>query len=102
MSIRPRVLVCDPDRECVRALRAVLCGAEFEPDETSSGKAALDRAALRVPEGAIVELVLPDGDGVAVSRRLREWSAMPLTVLTAVRDEEQKIQARWRRAPTTT
>ena len=45
------------------------------------------------PDAAIVDLVLPDGDGVEVTRRLREWSEMPILVLSAVGEEEQKVRA---------
>ena len=48
---------------------------------------------MRPPEAAIVDLVLPDGDGVEVTRRLREWSEMPILVLSAVGEEEQKVRA---------
>ena len=44
-------------------------------------------------EAAIVDLVLPDGDGIEVTRRLREWSEMPILVLSAVGEEEQKVRA---------
>jgi two-component system KDP operon response regulator KdpE len=85
--------VCDAESQTLRALRVVLRGAGFEVDETRTGKAVLDRAALRAPDAAIVELVLPDGDGVQVCRRLREWSAMPLIVLSAIDEEDQKVRA---------
>ncbi len=45
------------------------------------------------PDAAIVDLVLPDGDGVEVTRTLREWSEMPILVLSAVGEEEQKVRA---------
>jgi two-component system KDP operon response regulator KdpE len=58
---------------------------------------ALDRGALRLPAAAIIELVLPDGDGVDVCRRLREWSAMPVIMLSAVgAEEEQVLHGGWR------
>jgi two-component system, OmpR family, KDP operon response regulator KdpE len=93
MSVRPRVLVCDADPQSLRALRVVLRGAGFDVDETSTANAALDHSALRAPDGAIIELVLPDGDEVQVCRRLREWSAMPVIVLSAIDDEEHKVRA---------
>ena len=93
MSVRPRVLVCDADPQSLRALRVVLRGAGFDVDETSTANAALDSSALRAPDGAIIELVLPDGDGVQVCRRLREWSATPVIVLSAIDDEEHKVRA---------
>jgi two-component system KDP operon response regulator KdpE len=87
------VLVVDDEPQIVRALKVVLREAGFEavPAETSSQ--ALDLAAVRPPEAAIVDLVLPDGDGIELTRRLREWSAMPILVLSAVGEEEQKVRA---------
>jgi two-component system, OmpR family, KDP operon response regulator KdpE len=64
MSHRPRALVCDHER--------------------------LSAVALRVPDAVIVELGLPDGNGVDVCRRVREWSQMPLIVLPAVDAEDEK------------
>jgi two-component system KDP operon response regulator KdpE len=48
---------------------------------------------VRPPQAAIVDLVLPDGDGIEVTRRLREWSEMPIIVLSAMNEEEQKVRA---------
>jgi two-component system, OmpR family, KDP operon response regulator KdpE len=90
---RPRVLVCDSESQTMRGLQVVLRGAGFEVDATTTGEEALDRAALRTPDAALTELVLPDGDGVSVCRQLREWSAMPLVVLSEVGDEDQKVRA---------
>jgi two-component system, OmpR family, KDP operon response regulator KdpE len=77
VSDRSRILVCDAESQSLHALRVVLHGAGFEVDATHTVAEALDRGALRLPTAAIIELVLPDGDGVEVCRRLREWSAMP-------------------------
>ena len=63
------------------------------PCRRETAEEALDRAAIRPPDAAIVDLVLPDGDGVEVTRRLREWSAMPIIVLSAVGDEGEKVRA---------
>ena len=93
MSVRPRVLVCDADPQSLRALRVVLRGAGFGVEETSTAQAALHHAGLRPPDAAITEFALPDGDAVQVCRRLREWSAMPLIVLSAIDDEEPKVRA---------
>jgi two-component system, OmpR family, KDP operon response regulator KdpE len=71
----------------------VLHGAEFEVDVTRSAAQALDHGALRLPTAAIIELVLPEGDGAEVCRRLREWSAMPVILLSAVRDEAEHVRA---------
>jgi two-component system KDP operon response regulator KdpE len=87
------VLVCDDEAQILRALRVILRDAGFEAVPAGSGEEALDLAAVRRPEAAIVDLVLPDIDGVEVCRRLREWSEMPIIVLSAVGDEDAKVRA---------
>jgi two-component system KDP operon response regulator KdpE len=89
----PRILVLDDESQILRALKVVLREAGFEVVAAETAQEALDRAAVRPPQGAIVDLVLPDGDGIEVTRRLREWSDMPILVLSAVGDEEQKVRA---------
>jgi two-component system, OmpR family, KDP operon response regulator KdpE len=93
VSDRRRILVCDADSQSLHALRVTFHGAGFEVDTTRTAAEALDRGALRPPAAAIIELVLPDGDGVEVCRRLREWSAMPVILLSAVCDEEVQVCA---------
>jgi two-component system KDP operon response regulator KdpE len=93
MSSRPRVLVCDDEPQILRALRVILRDAGYEALLASDGEEALDIAAVRAPEAAIIDLVLPDIDGVEVCRRLREWSEMPIIVLSAVGDEDAKVRA---------
>jgi two-component system KDP operon response regulator KdpE len=90
---QPRVLVCDDEPQIARALRVVLRDAGFEVVLAATAAEALDRATVRPPEAAIIDLVLPDEDGVEVCRRLREWSGMPILVLSAVGDEEVKVRA---------
>lgn len=88
-----RILVVDDEPQILRALRLVLRDAGFEVVGAETGAEALDRAAVRPPQAAIVDLMLPDLDGVEVTRSLREWSEMPILVLSAVGDEEQKVRA---------
>ena len=88
-----RVLVCDDEIQILRALRVVLKDAGFEVVATATAEEALDAAAIHPPQAAIIDLVLPDGDGVEVCRRLREWSLMPILVLSAVGEESEKIRA---------
>jgi two-component system KDP operon response regulator KdpE len=89
----PRVLVVDDEGQILRALRVVLRDAGFEVVPAETVAEALDQAAVHPPQAAIVDLVLPDGDGVDLTRRLREWSEMPILVLSAVGEEEQKVRA---------
>jgi two-component system KDP operon response regulator KdpE len=62
-------------------------------DPVRTAAAALSSGSLRVPDAAIIELVLPDGDGVEVCRCLREWSPMPLILLSNVNDEDEQVRA---------
>ncbi len=88
-----RVLVVDDEPQILRALKVVLRDAGFEAVAAENAAEALDIASLRPPQAAIVDLVLPDEDGVALTRRLREWSEMPILVLSAVGEEEEKVRA---------
>jgi two-component system KDP operon response regulator KdpE len=88
-----RVLVVDDEPQIVRALKVLLREAGFEAVPAETASQALDLAAVRPADAAIVDLVLPDGDGVELTRRLREWSEMPILVLSAVGEEEQKVRA---------
>ncbi len=88
-----RVLVCDDEPQILRALRVILRDAGFEAVVASSGEEALDLASVRPPEAAIIDLMLPDIDGIEVTRRIRAWSEMPIIVLSAVGEEEAKVEA---------
>jgi two-component system KDP operon response regulator KdpE len=88
-----RVLICDDEPQIVRALRVVLRQAGYETIEAETAEQAIDLAALHAPVAAIVDLMLPDGDGVEVCKRIREWSEMPIIVLSAIDDESEKVRA---------
>ncbi|HEX8976634.1 MAG TPA: response regulator transcription factor [Solirubrobacteraceae bacterium] len=90
---RPRVLVCDDEHQILRGLRVILRDAGYEAVPASTGEEALDLAAVRTPDAGIIDLVLPDMDGIEVCRRLREWTDMPLILLSAVGDEDAKVRA---------
>jgi two-component system, OmpR family, response regulator len=91
--VSARVLVCDDEPQILRALRVVLREAGFDAVPAATAQRALDLAALDPPDAAILDLVLPDGDGIDVCRSLREWSRMPILLLSAVGDEDEKIRA---------
>ena len=88
-----RVLVCDDELQIVRALRVVLREAGFTVEATATAQEALDAAAVRPPDAAVIDLMLPDGSGIDVCRELRSWSRMPILVLSAVGEEDQKVAA---------
>ncbi len=93
MNGRSKVLVCDDETAILRALRVILRDAGFEALPATAGEEALDLAAVQRPDAAIVDLVLPDIDGVQVCRSLREWSEMPIIVLSALGEEDEKVRA---------
>ena len=93
MSERTQILICDDETQILRALRVILGDAGFEVVPATTAREALDAIAVRPPEAAIIDLVLPDGDGVDVCRTIREWSEMPILVLSAVGDEREKVRA---------
>ena len=88
-----RVLVCDDEPQILRGLKIVLREAGFEVTAVASVAEALDAAALRPPDAAILDLVLPDGGGVEICRQLRSWSQMPIIMLSAVGEEDAKVEA---------
>ena len=90
---RPRILVVDDEHQILRALRVILREAGFEALPAATGEEALDLAALQHPDAGIIDLLLPDMDGVELCRRLREWTEIPLIVLSAVGDEDAKVRA---------
>ena len=93
MTAGRRVLICDDELHILRALKVVLRDAGFDPVATANVQEALDTASVRPPDAAIIDLMLPDGHGVDIVRALREWSAMPIIVLSALGEEDDKVQA---------
>jgi two-component system, OmpR family, KDP operon response regulator KdpE len=89
----PLVLVVEDERTMVRLLRAALTGHGYRVVEASSGEEALRQAATRAPDVVVLDLGLPDLDGLEVTRRLREWSAVPIVVVSARGQEGDKIKA---------
>ena len=89
----PRVLVVDDEPQIRRSLRVALRANGYDVLEAADGEAALDAAAVSPPELVILDLGLPDMDGVDVCQRLREWSRVPVIVLSALGDDEAKVRA---------
>jgi two-component system KDP operon response regulator KdpE len=85
--------VVDDERQILRALKVILREAGYEVIEAVTMEEALDQRGRAPPDAAIVDLMLPDGSGVELCRRLREWSSMPIIVLSAIGEEEAKVEA---------
>jgi two-component system KDP operon response regulator KdpE len=93
MTDTARVLVVDDEPQILRFLRASLGASGFEVIEAENGAAALNRAAADAPEIVVLDLGLPDMDGKDVIRSLRQWSEIPIIVLSARAREAEKIEA---------
>lgn len=89
----PRVLVVDDEPQILRALETTLRGAGYDVDTAATGEAALAHAAVRPPDAVILDLVLPGRSGTDVCRALREWSQVPVLVLSAIGEEREKVAA---------
>jgi two-component system KDP operon response regulator KdpE len=92
-DLRRNVVVIEDDPQIRRLLRTVLPPEGFEVFEAETGERGLVEAATRKPDVVILDLGLPDLDGVEVVRRLREWSQVPVLVLSARTREQDKIAA---------
>jgi two-component system KDP operon response regulator KdpE len=88
-----RVLVVDDDPALLRALRIGLEARGFEVTVAHTGGEGLSRAAQSTPDLIVLDLGLPDLDGVEVCRRLRQWTEVPVIVLSALDSEDRKVLA---------
>ncbi len=91
--IEPIVLIIDDEVQIRRLLRLTLEAHGYRVIEAATGQAGLLEAAQRKPEIVLLDLGLPDLDGVTVLKRLREWSRVPVLVLSVRDREEDKIAA---------
>jgi two-component system, OmpR family, KDP operon response regulator KdpE len=89
----PLVLVVEDEPQVMRFLRATLPAHGYRMLEAASGAQALVEAQTRQPDLVLLDLGLPDLDGLEVTRRMREWSAVPIVVISARGQERDKVQA---------
>jgi two-component system, OmpR family, KDP operon response regulator KdpE len=88
-----RVLAVDDDRQLLRALQITLAARGYEVVPAATGVAALAAASASPPDVVILDLGLPDLDGVAVIEGLRGWCTAPVIVLSARHEERAKVRA---------
>jgi two-component system KDP operon response regulator KdpE len=88
-----RVLVVDDERAIRRYLHAALNAQGYTVYDASTGQEALNAVVTDKPDLVILDLGLPDLDGVEVTRRLREWTQLPIIILSVREQEEDKIAA---------
>ena len=87
------ILVIDDDPSLLRVMRIALAAHGYDVWLASSGAQGISEAALHAPDAVVLDLGLPDLDGVEVCRRIREWSAVPMIVLSADGTEHRKVEA---------
>ncbi|MGY1583307.1 response regulator [Streptomyces sp. MN13] len=88
-----RVLVVDDEPQIVRALVINLKARRYEVDAAHDGAGALELAAVRHPDVVVLDLGLPDMDGIEVIKGLRGWTRVPIIVLSARHSSDEKVEA---------
>ncbi|MGZ3742514.1 MAG: response regulator [Pseudobdellovibrionaceae bacterium] len=88
-----RILVVDDESSIRKFLKISLESNQFEVEEASSGQEAIQQMIARKPDLMILDLGLPDLDGQKVIIKIREWSQIPIIVLTVQDSEDEKVQA---------
>jgi two-component system KDP operon response regulator KdpE len=88
-----RILVVEDDRPIRRFLEAALADAGYEVVEAETGRMGLTQMLARIPDLVILDLGLPDMDGMEIVAQVREWSQVPIIILSARGREDDKVQA---------
>jgi two-component system, OmpR family, KDP operon response regulator KdpE len=92
-SPAPRVLVVDDEPQIVRGLKIILRDAGYAVESAETKAQALALLGSRPPDALVLDLVLPDGEGVEVCQEVRRFSGLPILVLSAIGDEREKVRA---------
>src|SRR5271156_649715 len=92
-EIKPIALVIDDEAQMRRLLRVSLEGEGYRVFDAETGESGLLEAASRKPDVIVLDLGLPDLDGLEVVKRLREWSTTPIIILSVRESEEEKVAA---------
>lgn len=93
MTSKPQILVIDDEQQILRALRTILTQQNYQVTAIGTGEEGLALATAIQPDIIILDLGLPDISGVEVCRRLREWTDLPVIVLSAHDSEAEKVAA---------
>lgn len=93
MDKDPLILIVDDEPQILRALKTILSSSHFQVISAVTGEQALTLAATQEPEVIILDLTLPDMDGIEVCQQIREWSRTPIIVLSVRDSEHDKVAA---------
>lgn len=89
----PHILVVDDEPQILRALRTILSAHRYRVSVARTGEECLALTAVEHPDVVILDLGLPDMDGVTVCERLREWTEIPIIILSVRNEERDKVRA---------
>ena len=90
---KTKVLIVDDEPQILRALRAGLVAHGYEVVSAADGEEALDKAATELPDAVILDMNMPRLSGLEVCKALREWSSVPIIVLSVRDAERDKVTA---------
>ena len=93
MNIREKILVIEDEQSIARFISTVLSGNGYEAMQASTGAEALSMISSHCPDLVILDLGLPDMDGLDILRQLRSWSSLPVVVVSARSHEKDKVTA---------
>ncbi len=93
MKAAPVALLIDDEKQIRRLLRMALEGADYQVFEAETGQSGLEEIVHRRPDVVLLDLGLPDMPGLTVLRRLREWTRVPVLILSVRDDPEEKVAA---------
>jgi two-component system, OmpR family, KDP operon response regulator KdpE len=89
----PRILVIDDDQALLRALRIALSACGYQVTLARTGEEGITQTSVTNPSVVVLDLGLPDMDGITVCHTIRQWSQVPVIVLSAARGEDRKVAA---------
>jgi two-component system, OmpR family, KDP operon response regulator KdpE len=90
---KTKILIVDDEPQILRALRAGLSAHGYDVVSAADGEEALDKAAVELPDAVILDINMPRKSGLEVCRQLREWSKVPIIVLSVRDAERDKVTA---------
>lgn len=93
MDKDPLILIVDDEPQILRALKTILSSGHFRVISASTGEQALALAAAEQPDVIVLDLTLPDMDGIQVCEQIREWARTPIIILSVRDDEKDKVAA---------
>ena len=93
MAVRGKIMIIEDDRSICNFMRRVLEANDYETVLVHTGREAMSLLASHCPDMVILDLGLPDMDGMNVLMDLRSWSLMPVIVVSARSEEREKVCA---------